>query len=260
PVAAERVEAAVGADAAAELVETVREAEPVNGEVAASAAPEEAAADVDAGEAPPPSAAETAEASQAAPHTQRRPRQKQRPPRADTAVSPAPSSFDDMPAPLAATLDAVALPLDEAVSDLTPEPHEATASDAGYDGGVPRIRKSGRRQPRTVSLEARLRAYSERDPGAGDAIRRYVADFPIHIDRLREACGQSDIATVETVANRLHVQFFSVGALRLSDIASYIELAVSDGELEAVPTLVDNLESEFSRVKSVLEQYGTEPA
>ncbi len=103
------------------------------------------------------------------------------------------------------------------------------------------------------SLEGRLKAFMVRDEHSSETLDRYLADFPIHVRGMREAAGAGEIGNIEVIANRLHGQFLDLGAQKLSDIASHIELATSSGELAEVPELIDALEVEFTRIRPRIE-------
>jgi len=74
------------------------------------------------------------------------------------------------------------------------------------------------------------------------------------LSQLAQARAQSDLAALRLVTHTLKSSSASVGALSLSGLCSAAEQAVRDGDLDALPALLDRLEAEAVRVDAAVSQ------
>lgn len=81
----------------------------------------------------------------------------------------------------------------------------------------------------------------------------FLADTPTRLTTLGTACRKGRAEDVQRIAHSLQGSASNLGALGLARICNQVILAAREG-LEAVPTLLADLELEFQRVRGELEQ------
>jgi len=112
----------------------------------------------------------------------------------------------------------------------------------------------------TTVLDAQALAnLSQLDPhGTSRLVQRVLSTYRGSLARLlsqlAQARAQSDLAALRLVTHTLKSSSASVGALSLSGLCSAAEQAVRDGDLDALPALLDRLEAEAVRVDAAVSQ------
>ncbi len=130
---------------------------------------------------------------------------------------------------------------------LPPGPQAST-------GGTPPARATG------VVLDAdALANLAQLDPtGANRLVRRvlitYRSSMARLLDQLAQARVQPDPASQRLVAHTLKSSSASVGALLLSQLCGEAEKALREGQVDAVPALLDQLVAEAARVDAAVVQ------
>lgn len=111
----------------------------------------------------------------------------------------------------------------------------------------------------TVLDAQALANLAQLDPtGASRLVPRVLSTYRGSLARLMgqlaQARAQSDTAGLRLVTHTLKSSSASVGALSLSALCSSAEQAVREGDLDALPALLDSLESEAARVDVAVSQ------
>ncbi|MBI5256491.1 MAG: Hpt domain-containing protein [Burkholderiales bacterium] len=96
------------------------------------------------------------------------------------------------------------------------------------------------------------------DPtGANRLVHRVLATYHASLGRLvqqiQEGRERGDHAAVRLAAHTLKSSSASVGALELSRLCASTEQAIREGQLEAVPAIVDGLQAEARRVELAVQ-------
>ncbi len=82
----------------------------------------------------------------------------------------------------------------------------------------------------------------------------FLEDAEPRLSTLREAIASGDAEGVERAAHTLKGSAGNMGARRMSMIAASLQDAGTSGDLSGAATLVEDLETEYSRVKPALEE------
>jgi HPt (histidine-containing phosphotransfer) domain-containing protein len=116
----------------------------------------------------------------------------------------------------------------------------------------------------TVLDAQALANLSQLDPqGTSRLVQRVLTTYRGSLARLMgqlsQARADSDQAQLRLVTHTLKSSSASVGALSLSALCSAAEQAVRDGDLGALPTLLDSLQAEAARVDAAVSQLLSAP-
>jgi CheY-like chemotaxis protein len=100
---------------------------------------------------------------------------------------------------------------------------------------------------------AQLRATLGRGDGAQfrRLIETFLGDTGVRLGELRQCLNRKDAAMVRRLAHTLRGSCLSLGALRMTEVASALERVSAQGD-GAAASLVDQLEAEFRRAESAL--------
>lgn len=88
-------------------------------------------------------------------------------------------------------------------------------------------------------------------------LRTFIADSRSRIGTLRKALSQSDADELSKTAHSFKGSCINMGAERLGYFCLQVERAGKSGDLTAVPTLIESIESEFTEVSRRLEYFLT---
>lgn len=115
-------------------------------------------------------------------------------------------------------------------------------------------------RPEAAVLDAQaLAGLSMLDPtGANKLVERVLSTYQGSLGRLMqqmsEARERGDHAGVRLAAHTLKSSSASIGALDLSRLCAAAETAVREGQADAVPRLVDDLQAEARRVAQAVQE------
>jgi len=100
---------------------------------------------------------------------------------------------------------------------------------------------------------AQLRATLGRGDGAQfrRLVETFLGDTGVRLGELRQCLNRKDAAMVRRLAHTLRGSCLSLGALRMTEVASALERVSAQGD-GAAASLVDQLEAEFRRAESAL--------
>jgi PAS domain S-box-containing protein len=100
---------------------------------------------------------------------------------------------------------------------------------------------------------AQLRATLGRGDGAQfrRLVETFLGDTGVRLGELRQCLNRKDAAMVRRLAHTLRGSCLSLGALRMTEVASALERVAAQGD-GAAASLVDQLEAEFRRAESAL--------
>nr|WP_281375231.1 Hpt domain-containing protein [Aquabacterium terrae] len=98
------------------------------------------------------------------------------------------------------------------------------------------------------------------DPtGANRLVQRVLSTYQVSLGKLLRQMGdgreRGDNAAIRLAAHTLKSSSASIGALELSRLCSAVETAVREGQQDAVPTLVDQLQAEAGRVDLAVQEF-----
>lgn len=88
-------------------------------------------------------------------------------------------------------------------------------------------------------------------------IRTFVADARTRIDTLRKALTDSDTDHLTRTAHSFKGSCINMGAPCLGELCSEVERKGKSGDLTAVASLIERIESEFTEVARRLEHFLT---
>ena len=115
-------------------------------------------------------------------------------------------------------------------------------------------------RPEAAVLDAQaLAGLSMLDPtGANKLVERVLSTYQGSLGRLMqqmsEARDRGDHAGVRLAAHTLKSSSASIGALDLSRLCAAAEQAVREGQADAVPQLVEDLQAEARRVAQAVQE------
>lgn len=115
-------------------------------------------------------------------------------------------------------------------------------------------------RPDAAVLDAQaLAGLSMLDPtGANKLVERVLSTYQGSLGRLMQQMGDAlqrgDHAGIRLAAHTLKSSSASIGALDLSRLCAAAETAVREGQVEAVPGLVDDLQAEARRVDRAVQE------
>lgn len=117
--------------------------------------------------------------------------------------------------------------------------------------------ETGRSDTAVLDAQA-LAGLSMLDPtGANRLVHRVLSTYQASLGRLMqqmaEARERADHAAVRLAAHTLKSSSASIGALELSRLCASAEQAVREGQLDAVPSLVQDLQTEARRVEQAVQ-------
>jgi len=91
-------------------------------------------------------------------------------------------------------------------------------------------------------------------PGLSKEIVQLFLDHgPVRMDQIRGALDGEDLETPERGAHSLKSSAANVGAQHVQRVASEVEAAASDGDLQRVRDLIPNLEQAYAQAARELE-------
>jgi HPt (histidine-containing phosphotransfer) domain-containing protein len=122
----------------------------------------------------------------------------------------------------------------------------------------PTAPETGRPEAAVLDAQA-LAGLSMLDPtGANKLVERVLSTYQGSLGRLMqqmsEARERGDHAAVRLAAHTLKSSSASIGALDLSRLCAAAEQAVREGQADAVPRLVDDLQAEARRVAQAVQE------
>jgi two-component system, sensor histidine kinase and response regulator len=107
-----------------------------------------------------------------------------------------------------------------------------------------------------LSIFAGLQALHE--PGEPDPVTElaelFLQDAPARLRAIHAAISRSDSKGLREAAHSIKGSASNLGARRLASVSSAIETAARNGDLAATAPLLERLDSEFARVRFLLEQ------
>jgi two-component system sensor histidine kinase/response regulator len=89
-----------------------------------------------------------------------------------------------------------------------------------------------------------------------ELIELFLDDVPLQLVALREAVEGGNADSVKRVAHTLKGSSVNMGAIRLAKVCEQLQEMVAAEELKMAPSLLDELEAEFHRVRALLETEG----
>jgi histidine phosphotransfer protein HptB len=121
----------------------------------------------------------------------------------------------------------------------------------------PTAPETGRLEAAVLDAQA-LAGLSMLDPtGANKLVERVLSTYQGSLGRLMQqmsdARQRGDHAGIRMAAHTLKSSSASIGALDLSRLCASAEQAVREGQLDAVPRLVDDLQAEARRVDRAVQ-------
>jgi HPt (histidine-containing phosphotransfer) domain-containing protein len=122
----------------------------------------------------------------------------------------------------------------------------------------PTAPETGRPEAAVLDAQA-LAGLSMLDPtGANKLVERVLGTYQGSLGRLMlqmsEARERGDHAAIRLAAHTLKSSSASIGALDLSRLCAAAETAVREGQADAVPRLVDDLQAEARRVAQAVQE------
>ncbi len=122
----------------------------------------------------------------------------------------------------------------------------------------PTAPETGRPEAAVLDAQA-LAGLSMLDPtGANKLVERVLSTYLGSLGRLMqqmsEARERGDPAAIRLAAHTLKSSSASIGALDLSRLCAAAETAVREGQADAVPKLVDDLQAEARRVAQAVQE------
>jgi HPt (histidine-containing phosphotransfer) domain-containing protein len=84
-------------------------------------------------------------------------------------------------------------------------------------------------------------------------IEMALGSLPGTLEHLRSAVAEDDAAALRAAAHKLKGSSGSYGAKGLSACAKELEVVAAEGDLDAAPSLLADLEAEVARVMKALE-------
>ena len=117
--------------------------------------------------------------------------------------------------------------------------------------------ESGRSEAAVLDAQA-LAGLTMLDPtGANKLLQRVLSTYQASLGRMllqmQQARERADHAAVRLAAHTLKSSSASIGALDLSRLCAAAEQAVREGQLDAVPAIVDQLQAEARRVECAVQ-------
>ena len=85
-----------------------------------------------------------------------------------------------------------------------------------------------------------------------EIVRLFLDNGPTRVEQIREALNGEDLEVPERGAHSLKSSAANVGAQQLRNLASELELAASEGDLQRVRDLIPNLEKAFAQAAGEL--------
>jgi PAS domain S-box-containing protein len=138
-----------------------------------------------------------------------------------------------------------------------------TTSEPGEEGGkrkAPGQDRGGDASPVSPALEAKI--VLSRDALLGrlgsdegllkEIVSMFIQEYPIHLDRIREAMGRKDAVCVQKAGHAFKGMAANFGAEAVVDAARRVEFLGRDGNLGDLPGAVARLEREVERLVPAL--------
>ena len=95
---------------------------------------------------------------------------------------------------------------------------------------------------------------------SSEIIRLFLDHGPLRMDQIREAVEADDLDVPERGAHSLKSSAANVGARQLQEVASELESAASNGDLQRFRGLIPNLEQAYAQAAQELEGIAEEGA
>lgn len=84
-------------------------------------------------------------------------------------------------------------------------------------------------------------------------IKTYIENTPRLIDNISHALSENNTDSIYNAAHQIKGGSGSIGALGLANVAYEIEIITKSGSIDGVPTLLDQLQSEYTKVEAELK-------
>ena len=95
---------------------------------------------------------------------------------------------------------------------------------------------------------------------SNEIIHLFLEHGPSRVDQIRSALDGDDLDVPERGAHSLKSSAANVGAHQVQEVASELELAASDGDLQRFRGLISNLEQVYAQAAQELEVIAEEGA
>lgn len=163
--------------------------------------------------------------------------------------------------------------LSAGMDDYLPKPLELTelvrvlaTPAAGEAHAAPGIAREAAQEPRRshaspsgeglldrVTIQ-RLRALSESEGGGllPDLVDIFAEETPRQLAKARDARDAGDLPRLAVIAHRIRGSCSSLGIIRMTAIATDLEIAATEGRAHDVPRLLDTLTEELPRARAAL--------
>ena len=129
-------------------------------------------------------------------------------------------------------------------------------SDPAHHGGEPRVNSSQGSQAGSVDLSV-LDSLAEMDEGGEDFVGRliatFVSDTSSRLVSLHVALDAEDTLVIERTGHALKGSSGNMGATGMAALGAGLQGAGQKHDLKGARVLIDDMESEFARVRTVLE-------
>jgi HPt (histidine-containing phosphotransfer) domain-containing protein len=157
---------------------------------------------------------------------------------------------------LQTALERLLLPVGQETLDVTVPPSSAPSSGSPSVEAVPEAIAPSYIPTVDLKRLTRLR-YELQAPGEPDVVTELIEMFledtmPL-LKNIREALEQNNPEALKEAAHTLKGSSGNLGAVALSGMCKTIQLKAAEGYLEGIQEDITNLETEFLRVKKVLE-------
>jgi two-component system, sensor histidine kinase and response regulator len=84
-------------------------------------------------------------------------------------------------------------------------------------------------------------------------IAKFLEDFPEKMEKLTQAVGAGSSEDIRKIAHSIKGTTANIAAKNLSSAAARLEECAENGDLETAPGLLDQIETEFERLKNILK-------
>lgn len=113
--------------------------------------------------------------------------------------------------------------------------------------------------PRTIQELERLQVEYGNPEFVSQLVNMFLTNAPRRMAQIGDAIVRADASTLEHVAHTLKSNCAMLGASRLAAMCAELEKLGGAGTLAETPTIYQNAEKEFTRVKQALEAIRPRP-